>query len=100
GDAKVMDFGLAKQLDEALAVGGSAQFTLTQSNVAVGTPLYFSPEQASSRPVDERSDLFSLGVLLYECITGRSPFAGSSAYDIGAQVIHFDPPQPSKINAR
>jgi len=100
GHAKVLDFGLAKQLDEALAVGGSAQFTLTQSNVAVGTPLYFSPEQASSRPVDERSDLFSLGVLLYECITGRSPFAGSSAYDIGAQVIHFDPPQPSKINAR
>lgn len=100
GHTKVLDFGLAKQLDESLAQAGAAQFSQTQSNVAVGTPLYFSPEQASSRPVDERSDLFSLGALLYECITGRSPFAGSSAFDIGAQVIHFDPIQPSKINAR
>lgn len=102
GHAKVLDFGLAKELGEngAGGEGGLAQFALTQSNVAVGTPLYFSPEQASSRPVDERSDLFSLGVLLYECITGRSPFAGNSAFDIGAQVIHFDPPQPSKINPR
>lgn len=102
GHAKVLDFGLAKELGEngAAAEGGLAQFALTQSNVAVGTPLYFSPEQASSRPVDERSDLFSLGVLLYECISGRSPFAGNSAFDIGAQVIHFDPPQPSKINPR
>ncbi|MDQ2855672.1 MAG: tetratricopeptide repeat protein [Acidobacteriota bacterium] len=99
---KVLDFGLAKQIHEEFAgsdVSGQPSYlTNTQSDVAVGTPPYFSPEQASSRPVDERSDLFALGALLYECITGRSAFSGSSAIDIGAQVIHFDPPAPSKIN--
>jgi serine/threonine protein kinase/tetratricopeptide (TPR) repeat protein len=102
GHTKVLDFGLAKEIVESVAAGeaGPAQFALTQSHVAIGTPLYFSPEQASGHAVDERSDLFSLGVLLYECITGRSPFAGESAYDIGAQVIHFDPQPPSKINSR
>ena len=104
GHVKVLDFGLAKQIHEEFAgselVGSTSHLTRTQSDVAVGTPLYFSPEQASSRPVDERSDLFALGALLYECITGRSAFSGSSAIEIGAQVIHFDPPPPSKINPR
>jgi tetratricopeptide (TPR) repeat protein/predicted Ser/Thr protein kinase len=103
GHVKVIDFGLAKLLDDVAGRDESdqgAQFARTQSNVAVGTPLYFSPEQASSKPVDERSDLFSLGVLLYECIAGRSPFAGSSAFDIGAQVIHSNPLAPSKTNPR
>lgn len=102
GHVKVLDFGLAKQIHEEFAgsEAGShpSYLTNTQSDVAVGTPLYFSPEQAGGRPVDERSDLFALGALLYECITGRSAFSGSSAIDIGAQVIHFDPPAPSKIN--
>jgi len=104
GHVKVLDFGLAKKIDDEFTGGEATDqpslLTNTQSNVAVGTPLYFSPEQASSRPVDERSDLFALGAVLYECITGRSAFSGSSAIDIGAQVIHFDPPPPSKINPR
>lgn len=104
GHVKVLDFGLAKQLHEEFAEGESggarSYATRTQSDVAIGTPLYFSPEQASSRPVDERSDLFALGALLYECITGRSAFSGSNPIDIGAQVIHIDPPLPSKVNPR
>lgn len=104
GHVKVLDFGLAKQINQDVAgsgvVGRQSHLTNTQSNVAVGTPLYFSPEQASSKPVDERSDLFALGAVLYECITGRSAFAGSSAIEIGAQVIHFDPPPPARINSR
>lgn len=104
GHVKVLDFGLAKQLNEEFAPAESGEAapyaTRTQSDVAIGTPLYFSPEQASSRPVDERSDLFALGALLYECITGRSAFSGSNPIDIGAQVIHIDPPPPSKVNPR
>ncbi|MCU1267388.1 MAG: prkC 3 [Acidobacteria bacterium] len=103
GHVKVLDFGLAKQIHEEFAGSeavSQSHLMNTQSDVAVGTPLYFSPEQAGGRPVDERSDLFALGALLYECITGRSAFSGSSAIDIGAQVIHFDPPPPSKINPR
>jgi tetratricopeptide (TPR) repeat protein len=104
GHVKVLDFGLAKQLNEELAgsesAGSTSHLTRTQSNVAIGTPLYFSPEQASSKPVDERSDLFALGALLYECIAGRSAFSGSTPIEIGAQIIHVDPPPPSKINPR
>jgi len=95
GQVKVLDFGLAKDLkDEKNSV------TLTRSDVTVGTPLYLSPEQATSGPLDGRSDLFALGAVLYECITGRSAFSGFTFYEIGAQVIHFDPPAPSSVNPR
>src|SRR5947209_5446324 len=103
GTVKVLDFGLVKQLGDApISIGDSEAQTLyatrTRSDVIVGTPLYLSPEQASGRPVDGRSDLFSLGALLYECITGQSAFSGSSVLEIGAQVIHVNPPPPSTIN--
>jgi tetratricopeptide (TPR) repeat protein len=68
--------------------------------VVVGTPLYLSPEQATGQAVDARSDLFTLGALLYECITGRAAFSGSSVLEIGAQVIHVNPARPSEVNAR
>ena len=102
GQVKVLDFGLAKQLNEELtdSAGQDAAATRTQSHVVVGTPLYLSPEQAASKPVDERSDLFALGALFYECTTGRSAFSGSSFVEIGAQVIQFNPPPPSRINPR
>lgn len=64
----------------------------------VGTPLYLSPEQAMGSEVDARSDLFSLGGLLYECIAGKPPFYGKSTADICAKVLRDDPPPPSTLN--
>src|SRR5688572_10531043 len=103
GQVKVVDFGLVKQIDEESLETVENQpairpGTRTRSDVIVGTPLYLSPEQAMGKAVDRRSDLFSLGVVLYECITGQSAFAGGSVIEIGAQVIHVTPPEPSEIN--
>jgi len=105
GQVKVLDFGLVKQIAEHSGLGGgSDQKTLpstrTRSDVIVGTPLYLSPEQATGKDVDGRSDLFALGAVLYECITGQSAFAGGSLIEIGAQVIHVTPALPSKLNDR
>jgi len=103
GQVKVLDFGLVKQISEQIAPGeGSDQRSLpstrTRSDVIVGTPLYLSPEQATGKAVDGRSDLFALGAVLYECITGQSAFGGGSVIEIGAQVIHVTPIVPSKLN--
>jgi len=103
GEVKVLDFGLAKQVDPELATRPDAEqqalvHTQTREGVIVGTPMYFSPEQALGVEVDARSDLFSLGVLLYECIAGKPPFYGASAIEICAQVIRDDPPPPSQFN--
>jgi tetratricopeptide (TPR) repeat protein len=105
GQVKVLDFGLVKQLIDEPSHSSDPEAqtlyaTTTRSDVIVGTPLYLSPEQASGRPVDGRSDLFSLGALFYECLTGQSAFSGSSVFEIGAQVIHVTPPAPSSVNAR
>ena len=104
GNVKVLDFGLAKQVTEGHsgAVDPEARTMLetsTRSGVVLGTLLYLSPEQATGDPVDARSDIFALGVLLYECITGRAPFSGKNAIEIVAEVIHFNPPSPSSLNA-
>jgi len=102
GQVKVVDFGLVKQIyEEPPEVGddpATRPGTRTRSDVIVGTPLYLSPEQASGKTVDGRSDLFALGAVFYECITGQSAFAGGSVIEIGAQVIHVTPPVPSTFN--
>src|SRR5687768_12191871 len=105
GHVKVLDFGLVKHLFEPTSstdgVDLDAQTiysTQTRSDVIVGTPLYLSPEQATGKQIDGRSDLFALGALLYECLTGQSAFSGGSVLEIGAQIIHVTPPPPSKIN--
>lgn len=104
GQAKVLDFGLVKQLHDENATPALDAATLpallTSSNVVVGTPLYLSPEQATGAVIDARSDLFALGALLYESLTGQPAFSGRSVIEIGAQIIHFNPPPPSAINPR
>jgi serine/threonine protein kinase/tetratricopeptide (TPR) repeat protein len=103
GQVKVLDFGLAKQLNKEHTQGSEPEAqtllsTDTQSGVVLGTPAYLSPEQAVSGAVDGRSDLFSLGTLLYEAITGRTPFAGKSFIEIAANVLHVEPAAPSRHN--
>jgi serine/threonine protein kinase/lipoprotein NlpI len=103
GQVKVLDFGLAKRIfeedyQETDPNARTLLATHTRDGVVVGTPLYLSPEQATGAKVDGRSDLFALGALLYECIAGKPAFSGGSVIEIGAQVIHIDPPPPSQIN--
>ncbi|HEU4508318.1 MAG TPA: tetratricopeptide repeat protein [Pyrinomonadaceae bacterium] len=103
GHIKVVDFGLVKHLFDPPTSGvdldaETIYSTQTRSDVIVGTPLYLSPEQATGKAIDGRSDLFALGALLYECLTGQSAFSGGSVLEIGAQIIHVTPPPPSKIN--
>jgi serine/threonine protein kinase/Tfp pilus assembly protein PilF len=103
GQVKVLDFGLVKHMVEPPSSdvdldAKTIYSTKTRSDVIVGTPLYLSPEQATGKEIDGRSDLFALGALLYECMTGQSAFSGGSVLEIGAQIIHVTPPPPSKIN--
>src|ERR1044071_3476289 len=105
GTVKVLDFGLAKQLHEESANGSNTEAATlltagTRSDVVIGTALYLSPEQARGAKVDGRRVLLALGALLYECLTGRPAFSGANVIEIGAQVLHFDPPPPSRLNAR
>lgn len=105
GQIKVLDFGLAKQLNkESLSSSEPEAQTLlstgTRSGVVLGTPAYLSPEQATGGKVDGRTDLFSLGIVLYEMISGQPPFLGSSFIEIAANVLHFEPVQPSSLNPR
>ena len=93
GEAKVMDFGLARL--GAPAVGSGASVTvsgLSHAGQIVGTAAYMSPEQARGEPLDARTDLFSLGIVLYEMITGQRPFQGASSAALAAAILTYDPP--------
>jgi tetratricopeptide (TPR) repeat protein/predicted Ser/Thr protein kinase len=105
GAVKVLDFGLAKQSLPALAQAARPEAATligarTAENVILGTPLYLSPEQAAGGEVDARSDLFSLGAVLYECLAGRPAFGGASVLEIFRQVQGVNPPPPSALNPR
>jgi serine/threonine-protein kinase len=92
GGIKIADFGLAKTVDK---------FTLvTQTGKVVGTPAYMSPEQTRGEPVGTQSDIFSLGVVAYELLTGRRPFDGSSYSEVVDRIQSYEPPQPSSFNPR
>ena len=86
GDVKVADFGIARALDAGHDAG------LTQDGAVMGTATYFSPEQAKGEGLDLRSDLYSLGVVLYELLTGRAPFIGESALATAYKQVNELPP--------
>jgi len=89
GDARIMDFGIARLLS---AKG------ITGVGVAVGTPDYMSPEQVEGKEVDGRADIYSLGIILYEMVTGRVPFEGDTPYSVGYKHKNEQPFSPKAIN--
>ena len=93
GIVKILDFGLARPADErSSSASGSQGASLTASGTVVGTPGYMSPEQIRGKPVDQRSDLFALGVILYEMLTGTRAFQGENAVETMMAVLQTDPP--------
>ncbi|MCK5245189.1 MAG: serine/threonine protein kinase, partial [Desulfobacterales bacterium] len=92
GQIKITDFGIAHIEDPSAA-------QLTQAGEILGTPAYMSPEQVVGRPVDGRSDLYSLGVILYELSTGKRPFRGSNLAAVFNAVTRDSPPEPAKIKS-
>src|SRR5882757_7452962 len=91
GEVKVTDFGLAR-------VAGDGGANLTQVGVTMGTPLYMSPEQIEGRPLDSRSDIYSLGVTAYYMLAGEPPFSGDSPLSVAVQ--HLNQPPPPLVDSR
>jgi TolB-like protein len=100
GRVKVLDFGLAKEVGEA-GLDDATRTSLgnTQAGVVMGTPPYMSPEQISGRPLDYRTDIFSLGVMLHEMATGKRPFAGSSSAELISAILRDTPPSVCEIRS-
>lgn len=91
GTVKVMDFGIARAVSDSAA-------TMTSTAAVIGTAQYLSPEQARGESVDARSDVYSLGCLLYELVTGAPPFTGDSPVSVAYQHVREDPRLPSSVN--
>lgn len=96
GYIKVLDFGLAKLTERTTTDGRSERGLLplvsTEPGLVMGTPQYMSPEQVRGIDVDERTDIFSLGIVFYEVLAGRPPFEGSTVSDLIAAILHKEPP--------
>jgi eukaryotic-like serine/threonine-protein kinase len=91
GQVKVTDFGIAQAM--------SVEDQLAEEGSVMGTATYFSPEQAEGAAVDGRSDIYSLGVVLYEMLAGRPPFIGDSPVEVSSQHVHGTVPPPSEFNS-
>ena len=91
GNVRIMDFGIARSLE---AKG------ITGAGVMIGTPEYMSPEQVEGKDVDQRSDIYSLGVILYEMVTGRVPFEGETPFTVGVKQKSETPQNPKEINSQ
>jgi serine/threonine protein kinase len=106
GHAKVLDFGLAKLTAKPASTGGTSASTvtdpdgeqLTSPGAMLGTIAYMSPEQVRAKDLDARTDLFSLGAVLYEAATGEMPFTGSSSGEVCGAILHQEPVPPSQLN--
>src|SRR5256714_9409018 len=100
GQVKVLDFGLARMTPGEQSPDPEARTVtqLTEEGSIVGTVAYMSPEQLKGQPVDTRTDLFSLGVMLYECAAGSPPFTGTSKIEISSKVLQVEPRKPSELN--
>jgi TolB-like protein/Flp pilus assembly protein TadD/predicted Ser/Thr protein kinase len=107
GQVKILDFGLAKRGVESVSVssatlrpaGTTRTPSLTATGTIMGTLAYMSPEQAVAEEVDARSDIFSLGVVLYEMVTGQPPFRGKTPAGIMGSILTESPVKPSAVNA-
>jgi tetratricopeptide (TPR) repeat protein/predicted Ser/Thr protein kinase len=99
---KVLDFGLAKDVEQTPIKHREAkrESLLSRPGERAGTPPYMSPEQVKGMALDARCDLFAVGVVLYECLTGQRPFCGSTNEEIFSEVMRFDPPPPSRLNSK
>jgi serine/threonine-protein kinase len=91
GNARIMDFGIARSIKEK---------GITAAGVMIGTPEYMSPEQVEGKDVDQRSDIYSLGVILYEMVTGRVPFEGDTPFTIGVKHKSEEPTDPKELNTQ
>jgi serine/threonine-protein kinase len=89
GPVKITDFGIARMRSSNVQ---------TQTGMMMGSPKYMSPEQVIGKRADHRADIFSLGVILYEMLTGAAPFTGESVNAVMYQIVNFVPPAPSAIN--
>ena len=97
GRVVLADFGLAKILNETNEMQHESSNPGSAGTI-IGTPEYFSPEQSTGNPVDQRTDVYSLGIVLYQMLTGRVPFTGSTAVAIAVKHTIEMPPSPSALN--
>jgi len=100
GRVKVLDFGLAKLQASGLETEATeiATMALTREGMVMGTVPYMSPEQVQSKPVDHRTDIFSLGIVFYEMATGKKPFQGDSSADLISSILRDSPPSVTEVN--